>query len=44
MFNFSFGKEQKKKRRQNTGERAVILDQVRKVLSKNDQSLILMAR
>jgi hypothetical protein len=44
MINFSFRKEQRKKREQKLGQKEVILDQVRKVLAETDQSLILMAK
>jgi hypothetical protein len=44
MINFSFRKEQKKKKAEKLAHADLILDQVRKVLSSNEQGLILMAK
>lgn len=44
MINFSFRKEQQKKRPVKLGNKEEVLDQVRKVLSQTEQGLILMAK
>jgi hypothetical protein len=44
MINFSFRKEQQKKRPVKLGDKQEVLEQVRKVLSQTEQSLILMAK